>query len=158
MSTRMRTSSVPVLLGLAMLAGCGGLGTGSDPAMITPASLDRLVNREWLLKTSTVDSQRVIMHVDATQTVLFGSDGRVTGFAGVNRFAGTYQFSPEGVLSYPAPGLITTRMAGPPELMEKERAYLKGLAQVTRAIVAKNALQLQSEDGATVLLFEQVGK
>ena len=86
----------------------------------------------------------------------FGSDGRVTGYGGVNRFAGTYKFSPQGVLSFPAPGLITTRMAGPPEIMDKERAYLKGLAQATRAIVAKDGLQLQNEDGATVLVFEQV--
>ena len=56
-----------------------------------PANLDRLVNREWLLKNVTVDSQRVIMHVDATQTLQFGSDGRVIGYGGVNRFAGHLQ-------------------------------------------------------------------
>ena len=49
-------------------------------------------------------------------------------------------------------------MAGPPEIMEKERAYLKGLAQCTRAIVAQEGLQLQNDDGATVLVFEPVGK
>ena len=154
----MRTLNLLVCLTVAVLSGCGGSGKESGPAMITPANLDRLVNREWLLKTMTVDSQRVIMHVDATQTVVFGSDGRVTGYGGVNRLAGTYTFSPEGVLSFPGPGLITTRMAGPPEIMEKERALLKGLAKCTRAIVAKDGLQLQSEDGSTVLVFEQVGK
>ena len=156
--TQMRTLSLLVCLAIAVLAGCAGPGKDSGPAMITSANLDRLVNREWLLKNITVDSQRVIMHVDATQTVQFGSDGRVIGYGGVNRFAGTYKFSPEGVLSFPAPGLVTTRMAGPPEIMEKERAYLKGLAKVTRAIVAQNGLQMQSEDGATVLVFEQIGK
>ena len=83
-----------------------------------------------------------------------GEESAVGG--GVNRFAGTYKFSPQGVLSFPAPGLITTRMAGPPEIMDKERAYLKGLAQATRAVVARDALQLQNEDGATVMVFEQV--
>jgi heat shock protein HslJ len=156
MMTQMRTSSLFACLAIAMLAACAGPGKDSGPAVITPANLDRLVDREWLLKTMTVDSQRVIMHVDATQTLAFGSDGRVTGYGGVNRLAGTYKFSPQGVLSFPAPGLITTRMAGPPEIMDKERAYLKGLAQATRAIVARGALQLQNEDGATVLVFEQV--
>jgi len=42
--------------------------------------------------------------------------------------------------------------------MDKEHAYLKALAESTRAIVAKDGLQLQDEDGATVLVFEQVGK
>jgi heat shock protein HslJ len=105
--------SLLACLAIAVLAGCAGPGKDSGPAMITAANLDRLVDREWLLKNVTVDSQRVIMHVDATQTLVFGSDGRVTGYGGVNRFAGTYKFSPEGVLSFPGPGLITTRMAGP---------------------------------------------
>jgi len=147
----------PLLL-LAVLAGCSGMGKDGDPAMITAANLDKLADREWLLKTVTVDGQRVIMHVDATQTIRFGSDGRVTGYAGVNRFAGTYTLSPEGLLAWPGAGLISTRMAGPPELMEKEQAYLKGLPKTTRAIVASAGLQLQSDDGSTVLVFEQVGK
>jgi heat shock protein HslJ len=146
------------LLVLAVLAGCVGMGKDGDPAMITAANLDKLADREWLLKTITVDGQRVIMHVDATQTIRFGSDGRVAGYAGVNRFAGAYTFSPEGLLTWPGAGLISTRMAGPPELMEKEQAFLRGLPKTARAIVASNALQLQSDDGSTVLVFEQVGK
>ena len=154
----MRTFNLLICLTLTALSACGGIGKDSGPAMINSANLDRLVNREWLLKNITVDSQSVIMHVDATQTLVFGADGRVSGHAGVNRFGGAYAFSPQGVLSWPAPGLVTTRMAGPPELMEKERAYLKGLSEATRAIVAKNGLQLQNEDGGTVLVFEQIGK
>jgi heat shock protein HslJ len=154
----MRTSGLLVCIVIAALAGCAGSGMDSGPAMINSANLDRLVNREWLLKNITVDSQHVIMHVDATQTLLFGSDGRVSGLGGVNRFGGSYKFSPQGVLSFPKPGLIATRMAGPPEIMDKERAYLKGLAESTRAIVAKDGLQLQNEDGGTVLVFEQVGR
>jgi heat shock protein HslJ len=155
----MRLRTFPLLLVIALLlGGCAGVGKDRGPALITAQNLDRLVDRDWELKTITVDNTRVIMHVDATQTVRFGSDGRVSGFGAVNRFSGTYKFSPEGVLMWPAPGLVSTRMAGPPELMEKERAYLRGLPKTTRAVVAKNGLQLQSEDGSTVLLFAQVGK
>src|SRR5215510_8212210 len=132
---RIWTVQLFVALAIAVLSACAGPGKDSGPAMVTSANLDRLVQREWLLKGITVDSQRVIMHVDATQTLQFGPDGRVIGYGGVNRFAGTYQFSPQGLLSFPAPGLVTTRMAGPPEIMEKERLYLKALAKCTRAIV-----------------------
>jgi heat shock protein HslJ len=142
----MRASSLLVCLAIVALVGCA-TGKDSGPALITSTNLDRLVDREWLLKNVTVDSQRVIMHVDATQTVAFGSNGRVSGYGGVNRFAGTYKFSPEGVLSFPAPGLVTTRMAG---LEIMEGAPFKGLSQATRAIVAKDGMQMQSEDSATV--------
>lgn len=152
----MRAAGWLACLAVAALAGCAGTGKDSGPAMITSTNLERAVDREWLLKNITVESQRVIMHVDATQTLQFGSNGRVSGYGGVNRFAGTYKFSPEGVLSFPAPGLVTTRMAGPPEIMDKERAYLKGLSQATRAIVAKDGLQMQNEDGSTVLVFERI--
>jgi heat shock protein HslJ len=143
---------------IAVLSACSGTGKDSGPAMINAGNIDRLVKYEWLLKNVTVDSQRVIMHVDATQTLQFSADGRVLGFGGVNRFGGTYKFSPEGVLSFPPPGLVSTRMAGPPEIMEKERVYLKGLAKCTRVIVAKDGMQMQSEDGSTVLVFEQIGR
>ena len=158
MTMRTWTAKLFVVFATALLSACAVPGKDSGPAMVTPANLDRLVNHEWLLKNITVESQRVIMHVDATQTLQFGPDGRVMGYGGVNRFAGTYKFSPEGVLSFPAPGLVSTRMAGPPEIMEKERAFLKGLAKCTRVIVAKDGLQMQSEDGATVLVFEKIGR
>ena len=159
MSTSIQMRTLKLLAGLAItvLSACAGPGKDSGPAMITAANIDRLVKHEWLLKNITVDSQRVIMHVDATQTLQFAPDGRVMGYGGVNRFGGTYKFSPEGVLSFPPPGLVSTRMAGPPEIMDKERLFLKGLAKCTRVIVAKEGMQMQSEDGATVLVFEPIG-
>jgi heat shock protein HslJ len=156
-ATTMRALSI-LVAPLLLLAACAGTGKDSGPVLINAQTLDRLVDREWELKTITVDNTRIIMHVDSTQTLRFGSDGKITGFAAVNRFGGTYKFSPDGVLSFPGPGLISTRMAGPPELMEKERAYLNGLPKTTRAVVAKNALQLQNEDGSTVLTFTEIGK
>jgi len=74
-----------VLLSVLLLVACAGLpGTGNEPVLMNSQNLDKLANRQWELKTLTVDGQRVIMHVDATQTVRFGADGKVTGFAGVN--------------------------------------------------------------------------
>jgi heat shock protein HslJ len=146
------------LLSVSLVVACAGLpGTGNEPVLINSQNLDKLVNRQWELKTLTVDGQRVIMHVDATQTVRFGADGKVTGFAGVNRYGAAYAFSPEGALAWPGPGIVSTRMAGPPELMEKEGAFLKGLPKTSRAVVAGHALQLQNEDGSTVLLFNEQG-
>jgi heat shock protein HslJ len=143
---------------LFVLAGCAGQpGSASQPALVDSKTAERLFGVQWELKTLTVDGTRVIMHPDATLAIAFGPGGQVAGFGPVNQFRGTYAFSPEGRLTWPAPGLNTTRRAGAPELMEKERAYFAGIPKTSRAIIAGNALQLQSEDGNTVLSFVKAG-
>lgn len=154
MTLRLRLATLCLLV----LGACAAVtGVSNDPVLINSQNLDKLIGRQWELKTITVDGSPVIMHVDATQLIRFGSDGKVTGFGGVNRYSGAYQLSPEGALSWPGPGLISTRMAGPPELMEKEKAFLNGLPKTTRAVVVGHALQLQSEDGSNVLVFSEQG-
>jgi heat shock protein HslJ len=95
--------------------------------------------------------------VDASVTLTFGADGKVTGYGSVNRFNGSYAFSPDGKLSWPGSGFISTRKAGPPELMEKERAYLRALPQTDRAILKGHALLLQNDGESTVLTFLEAG-
>ncbi len=142
---------------LCVLAACGSmLGKDSGPALVDTKNVKRIVAIEWELKTMTVEGTRIIMHPDTRMTILFGPDGSVAGFAAVNQYQGQYKVTDAGQLSWPVP-LITTRKAGPPELMDKERAYLKGLPKTSRAIVTNQALQLQSEDGNTVLAFIKAG-
>jgi heat shock protein HslJ len=154
----MRLASWTVTLTLCWLAGCASQpGASSQPALVDSTSAERLYGVQWELKTLTVDGTRVIMHPDATLAIAFGPGGQVAGYGPVNQFRGTYALSPEGRLTWPAPGLTTTRRAGAPELMEKERAYFAGIPKTTRAILAGNALQLQSDDGNTVLAFVKAG-
>jgi heat shock protein HslJ len=89
--------------------------------------------------------------------VAFGPDGKVSGFGAVNRFNGSYAFGPDGRLGWPGTGFVTTRKAGPPELMEKERFYLRALPETDRAILGNRVLRLQSEGESTVLTFSEVG-
>jgi heat shock protein HslJ len=143
---------------LMTLVGCAGLGgDDSKPALITSANVNRLYDKGWELKQLTLDNARVIMHVDAQMTLAFAEGGQAAGFASVNQFGGPYVFSETGTLSWPK-GLASTRKMGAPELMDKERAYLAAIPKTTRAVLAKNALQLQNEDGSTVLLFAEIGK
>jgi len=148
------------LTALAMLAlsACGGMmGGDSGPVLVSKNNVERLQGRQWELKTITLDGVRVIMHPDGVMTIAFGPQGEVGGLGTVNQFRGRYEFSEDGRLAWPAPGLVSTRKAGPPELMDKERAYLAGLPKTSRAIVTKSALQLQSDDGNTVLTFVPLG-
>jgi heat shock protein HslJ len=146
-----------VLLPAALLLGCTGI-TGKDaPALITSANAAQLYNRVWNLKSISTDGSQAIMDFQANITLVFGPDGKVSGFGSVNRFHGAYAFAQDGKLSWPGPGFITTRKAGPPELMEKERAYLEALPKTDRAILQKRSLQLESEGESTLLLFTEAG-
>lgn len=56
------------------------------------------------------------------------SDGRLTGFAGVNRFHGSIDVAYAHEGHFHAGPLATTRMAGPPESMQLEHRFLGVLA------------------------------
>jgi heat shock protein HslJ len=146
------------VLSVLMLAGCASQpGSSGKPLLVDSKSVERLYGIEWELKTLTVDGTRVIMHPDAPMALAFAPGGEVAGYGPVNQFRGRYAFSEDGQLTWPAPGLSSTRRAGAPELMEKERAFFAGVPKTARAILAGNALQLQSDDGNTVLAFVRAG-
>ena len=147
------------VVSVALLAGCSTLGVGKDnePAMITDANVNRIQDREWVLKSLQLDGRQVVMDLDANMTLKFGADGKATGFGSVNQFSGGYSFGPNAQLAWARPGFVTTRRAGLPELMQKERLYLEAITKTSRAILKGHALQLQSDDGSTVLPFVEAG-
>lgn len=145
------------VLALVLLAGCSMMGAGKDsgPAVITSQNVDRVQGRQWELKKLTMDGRDVVMDLDANMTLIFGPDGKASGFGSVNQFSTTYSFSQDGKLTWTR--IVITRRAGPPELMQKERIYLEALTKTSRAIVKGIALQLQSDDGVTALPFLEAG-
>lgn len=71
----------------------------------------------------------------------------VSGFAGCNRFRGSYTFA-DGKLSFGP--LANTRMACPPEQMETERKVLQLLEATKAADATHKTLILQDGTGATL--------
>jgi heat shock protein HslJ len=116
-----------------------------------------LHQRDWDLKGLTVEGRQIVVDVDTRITIRFAPNGQVAGLAAVNRFSGTYSLNAEGRLSWGKAGFAATRMAGPPELMEKEQAYLRGLGKTNMAILARHILVLQGDDASTVLRFNEAG-
>lgn len=145
-----------VSMSAAWLVACATTPS-SAPIVVSSENVAKLQNRQWELKSITLDSRDSVMDLEAKMTLGFGPDGRVTGFAAVNRFNGTYAFSPDGKLSWPGASFTTTRKAGPPELMEQERAYLQALPKTERAILKGHALLLQNDGESTVLTFAEAG-
>jgi len=146
-----------LLLPAAWLVACAS-GAEKRPLLVTSENAAKLQNRQWELKSLVVDGREVVMDIQANMTLSFGSDGKVTGYAAINRFNGTCSFDQDGKLNWTSRGFVTTRKAGPPELMEKERAYLEALPKTDRAILIGPALRLQSEDESTTLMFVEPGK
>lgn len=81
--------------------------------------------------------------------ILFGSDGRVSGRATVNRLMGQYTLEDtlEGsTVRFGA--LATTMMAGPPEHMQQEQRVLDALT---------GPLEVRNGDDGAVLLVSEAG-
>ncbi len=152
----MKTAVLPLLLLLACLSGCASVtGNGSGPQVLDAQTANRLYQRDWDLKGLTVEGHQIVVDLDTRITIRFAPDGRVAGLAAVNRFSGTYGLSTDGRLSWGR--FAATRNMGPPELMEKEQAYLRGLGKTNIAILARHILVLQSDDASTVLTFNEAG-
>jgi heat shock protein HslJ len=153
----MRAALQSLLTCLCVLTACASQpGSSGKPMLIDASSAPKLHGIQWEVKTMTVDGGRVILHPDGSLLLAFAPGGQVGGAGPVNQFRGTYAFSPDGRLTWTSP-LVSTRRAGPPELMDKERAFLAGLPKTTRAVLAGDALQLQSDDGSTVIAMLKAG-
>ena len=154
----LKAAVLPLILILACMSGCAQMAVnGSEPQVLNAQTAQRLYQRDWNLKGLTVEGREVVVDLDTRISVRFAPDGRVAGFAAVNQFSGSYSLSAEGKLSWGTTGFAATRKLGPPELMEKERAYLRALGQTNAAILARHTLVLQSDDAFTVLTFGEAG-
>lgn len=119
-------------------------GIAPTPAAPTPAApkVLPLAGTEWQCLTIAG------MPVKDPQppTLAFGADGRASGFAGVNRYGGSWEAAAGTALKLGP--MAATRMAGPPERMDLEQRFLAALEGVESATVQGPTLTLHR--GATV--------
>jgi len=85
-------------------------------------------------------------------TAEFGTDGRVGGSGGCNRFSGEYTFEGDGLAIGP---VASTRMAclEPEGVGQQENAYFAALARVASWSFREERLQLRAADGALQVEF-----
>ncbi|MBM3116684.1 META domain-containing protein [Jeongeupia naejangsanensis] len=81
-------------------------------------------------------------------TLNFAADGRISGFAGCNRYFGQYTQNGDALK---IGSVATTRMACDPAVMKQEAAFLQTLGQVQRFSVADDGtLTLHAADKAAI--------
>jgi hypothetical protein len=108
------------------------------------AGVNTAAHKEWRLTTLNGDK----VDTSSPPTMTF-AHGKVSVFGGINRLNGSYALVRNTVTMS---DLASTRMAGPPELMELERNFAKTLRGVDSFKVSGNELTLSSE-GKVVAVF-----
>jgi heat shock protein HslJ len=120
-----------------------------------PATRDRIARTDWTCTSLAGASfpEGTPPSLSFGETDPIGSIS-VSGYAGVNRFGGSATIT-GGRLRFGA--LMSTRMAGPPERMELEAAFLAMLRSVDAASIEGETLTL-SAAGTQLATFTRDGK
>ncbi len=109
------------------------------------AEVNQAAGKEWALVS--LNGEPVVS--DKPPTMKF-QRGKVAIFGGVNRLSGSYALIDNGSITLGQ--LVSTKLAGPPGLMELERNFSKTMASVNGFHVNGNKLQLLS-GGSVVAEF-----
>jgi heat shock protein HslJ len=108
-----------------------------------------LAYTEWTLVELAGEPVETGADLQAPTLVLDLEEARAAGSGGVNRFGGSFALA-EGELRFGP--LMTTRMAGPEDAMQREQAFLAALERVTSYELDGRTLTLLAKDEAVARL------
>ena len=134
---------------VAVLA-CGCAGTPREGADV-PVPIEGTI---WRLVSVEGSSAAPPMGDRAGEFRLDAGAGRFSAMVGVNRMAGSYRRVGDGrrgTIRFPD-RIVSTMMAGPPELMEQDRAFIAALTSVDSYALVGGELTL-SGGNARRLVF-----
>jgi heat shock protein HslJ len=89
---------------------------------------------------------------DSVITATFGDDGTLAGNASINQYSTTYKVSGQDQMTVD-PQIVTTKMAGPDELMQQEAAYLDALPKTATYTIEGDELWLRDSTGAALAQY-----
>jgi|WetSurSiteA1Bulk_404760.scaffolds.fasta_scaffold00004_63 heat shock protein HslJ len=88
----------------------------------------------------------------STVTLDFGSDGKLNGFAGCNKYMSSYKVTGKSINIKPA--AATRKMCGEPAgIMDQETQFLNALATVVTYRLDGNRLELRTADNALAVML-----
>lgn len=130
-----------VCAGVLALAACGSAGSQKG-------SGGDLTGKMWGLSALMGEPPMA----GTMLTAEFTSNGKVSGSAGCNQYAGTYTVSGDTITI--ASPLASTMMACEQEVMDQESAYLKALGEAKTYAVSKDELTLTDADKTVVAAYQ----
>lgn len=134
------SNRVGLLILVAVLAACSSTATDAGPAVVSPEG-------SW---TVTLIGS-VLVQTDQPPTLTFDADGSVHGHTGVNMARGRWTLDELGLHVH---GMVSTRMAGPPDLMDQERRLLTTLERVRGVRDELGARLLLDGNGGVLIRME----
>lgn len=145
--------ALALVLPLALALSACAADDDAPPDSPPPHTTLPQITGEWTLVA--LDSQPLADDVkDRPPTFAVNDEGRVSGFAGVNRYFATLDLDKLKAGTFDVSNLGMTRMAGPPARMQLEQAFTQRLVDADRARMNGDALQLTLE-GKVTLTFER---
>ena len=145
-----RAVTLLVLLSLAsvgLVSGCGGSGEEQDPKA--------LMANPWQV-TKYVDVNGRLVPPLATEkpgavglTIEFTTPTKLAGNSGINKYGGSYAAKKDGSIEIGP--LASTMMAGTPEMMGQEDAFLSALERAASYQLENGGLTLADDEGKTLV-------
>lgn len=146
------------LASLSTLGGCQSGGNAAGGASDMTNAVGKLAG-DWVLKKIEGADVASLLPAGARPPSLnFGDGGRVSGFGGVNRLAGSLDLDALTRGDFKIGQMISTRMAGPPESMQIEDRFTRLLGDANGfKFGSRDSLSL-TRDGTSLLDFVRAGK
>ena len=148
----MKTLILTVCVGLS-LAGVSGCESGSATAAAEGAKSMQSLLGSWTLDSIGDKSFAMLVPQDVSAkkpTLDISADGKVSGFAGVNRMMSSLNMDALSKGDFTLAPAASTMMAGPEYAMKLERQYLDALGKVRNFKVDGSKLTLT--DGANQIM------
>jgi heat shock protein HslJ len=143
------------LAGLAIaIAGCMGLDSEESKPSQVPGAMSSVCGGKWEMKLLRVDGEAVPIEQPESFTFLCNSDGEAMGKSGINTYRGSMQITDNGQLLWDIDSFASTKMAGPPALMEQESKYLRALSGTREAYVKSGGARLILRDAPGDIYIE----
>jgi heat shock protein HslJ len=122
---------------------------GTTLVAYTVVQATALEGTEWdALAYNNGKDALVSLATGSTISAKFGADGSLAGGASINRYSTTYTTSGDAMTI--AAEIVSTKMAGPADLMRQEDAYLAALPRTATYSVEGDELWLRDRTGAAL--------
>lgn len=141
-------------IGTTLAITLGLISCQPEPSMLalSKQTLSEVCNKQWTVTALNTASGAYALE-STRPTFDCEPDGRISGNAGVNRYFGTFVMMSNGAIEWPSSHMASTMMAGAPELMQQETAYLVALTKTNHIASLDNKLVLSNKDRAISISF-----